>query len=144
LWRSNGEAASPFSCLGLRCKYRPRNVHSSNRFWRPLGIFDPSIFEGFCGCGGTFLLLFLADALSGGRSGELSELSPRKVIYAVGALLAIAVVSYGLKLEQNAAMLLLLMTVLTTTKLEGMANGMLPPVISAVMLTSFFLPRSEV
>ncbi len=74
----------------------------------------------------------------------MSELSPRKVIYAVGALLAIAVVSYGLKLEQNAAMLLLLMTVLTTTKLEGMANGMLPPVISAVMLTSFFLPRSEV
>lgn len=92
------------------------------------------------GVSGTFLLILLATALSKERPNPMSELSPRGFAYPSMALLAVAGVSYPLKLDKDVVVLLFLMTVLVIAKMGGLANGLAASVVASGMLSFLFLP----
>jgi K+-sensing histidine kinase KdpD len=88
----------------------------------------------------TFLLILLAAALSNKRPSLADELSPRGLAYPATALLAISGVSYFLKLDKAAVMLLLFLAVLAIAKLDGLAKGIGASAFAAGVLDLMFLP----
>jgi K+-sensing histidine kinase KdpD len=92
------------------------------------------------GVSGTFLLILLATALSNKRPSLADELSTWRLAYSATALLAVAGISYLLRLDKAAAMLLLFLAVLAIAKFEGLAKGIGASAFAAGMLSFLFLP----
>lgn len=92
------------------------------------------------GVGGTALLLLFAATLTDGYSNRMYELSLRGVAFAALALLAVAGLSYTMKLDEAGAILLLSLSVLVIAKLGGFRYGIGASVVAAMLLSLLFLP----
>jgi K+-sensing histidine kinase KdpD len=87
----------------------------------------------------ALLLLFVA-TLTDGYSNSMHELSLRGVACAALALLAVAGLSYTMKLDEAGAILLLSLSVLVIAKLGGFRYGIGASVVAAMLLSLLFLP----
>jgi K+-sensing histidine kinase KdpD len=92
------------------------------------------------GVGGTTLLLLFVATLTDGYSDKMYELSLRGVACAAIALLAVAGLSYTMKLDKAGAILLLSLSVLVIAKLGGFRYGIGASVVAAMLLSLLFLP----
>ncbi len=91
------------------------------------------------GVGGTFLILLLVGALSSKRSEGSSQLSLFKLGCVTAAILAIFSVCHALKIGNGVLIVFLLVAVIATAKLGGVAYGLVASSLAAVGL-SWILP----
>jgi K+-sensing histidine kinase KdpD len=91
------------------------------------------------GVGGTFLILLVVGALTSKRSENRSELTLFKLGCVTGAILAIFSICHALKIANGVLIIFLLVAVITTAKLGGVAYGLVASSLAAVGL-SWILP----
>ncbi len=91
------------------------------------------------GVGGTFLILLLVGALTSKRSEGRSQLSLFKLGCVTAAILAIFSVCHALKIGNGVLIVFLLVAVIATAKLGGVAYGLVASSLAAVGL-SWILP----
>ncbi|HEY2646043.1 MAG TPA: DUF4118 domain-containing protein [Candidatus Acidoferrales bacterium] len=109
-----------------------------------MGGFTAGLVTGcLLGVAGTFMLLSLAAAFSGEGSRLFRLRSFPGAILSTIALLLVAVLCHRLNIGTDASILLILLVVLTISKLEGLLNGLLATGIAAVILAWFFPPDSS-
>ena len=91
------------------------------------------------GVGGTFLILLVVGALTSKRSEGRSELTLFKLGCVTGAILAIFSICHALKIGNGVLIIFLLVAVITTAKLGGVAYGLVASSLAAIGL-SWILP----
>ena len=91
------------------------------------------------GVGGTFVILLVVGALSSKRSEGRSQLSLFKLGCVTAAILAIFSVCHALKIGNGALIVFLLVAVIATAKLGGVAYGLVASSLAAIGL-SWILP----
>ena len=91
------------------------------------------------GVGGTFLILLVVGALTSKRSEGRSELTLFKLGCVTAAILAIFSICHALKIGNGVLIVFLLVAVITTAKLGGVAYGLVASSLAAVGL-SWILP----
>lgn len=89
---------------------------------------------------GTFLLLTLGTAFSSEGSRYFRVRSVPGTILSTIVLLLIAAFTRRMNIGNDASTLILLLTVLCISKIEGLINGLIATVISAYLLTFWFFP----
>jgi K+-sensing histidine kinase KdpD len=109
-----------------------------------MGGFTAGLVTGcLLGVAGTFMLLSLAAAFSGEGSKLFRLRSFPGALLSTIALLFIAVLCHRLNIGMDASILLLLLVVLTISKLEGLLNGLIATAIAALILAWIFPPESS-
>jgi K+-sensing histidine kinase KdpD len=106
-----------------------------------MGGFTTGLVAGcLLGVSGTFLLLSIGTAFSvdGARMFRVRSL-PGTLLSTI-VLLCIAAICHRLGVGKDASMLLLLLTVLVVSKLEGLVNGLIATAIAALILGFWFFP----
>lgn len=92
------------------------------------------------GAGVLYLFLLGSSPETHERSSPPLDLTVILGVWSLVVLLAAAGVSYGLKLDKTAAVLLLVAVVLLIAKLAGPAYGMAASVVAVVLFDFLFLP----
>jgi K+-sensing histidine kinase KdpD len=109
-----------------------------------MGGFTAGLVTGcLLGVCGTFLLLSLGAAFSGEGTRVFRLRSVPGTILSTLALLSIAAVCHGMNVGKDASILLLLLTVLVVSKLEGLLNGLIATAIAALILAIWFPPGAS-
>jgi two-component system sensor histidine kinase KdpD len=106
-----------------------------------MGGFTAGLVAGcLLGVCGTFLLLFLGTAFSaeGARLFRLRSL-PGTVLSTI-ALLLIAAFCHRMGIGKDASMLMLLLSVLVISKLEGLLSGFIATAVASFILVFWFFP----
>jgi K+-sensing histidine kinase KdpD len=89
---------------------------------------------------GTFLLLTLGTAFSGEGVRLFRVRSVPGTLLSTVVLLLIAAFCHRMNIGKDASMLLLLLAVLSISKVEGLMNGLIATVISVFTLAFWFFP----
>jgi len=106
-----------------------------------MGGFITGLVAGcLLGVCGTFLLLSIGAAFSIERPRVFHFRSLSGTILSTIALLCIAAFCHLLGIGKDASMLLLLLAVLTVSKLEGLLNGLIATAIASAILVIWFFP----
>jgi two-component system sensor histidine kinase KdpD len=106
-----------------------------------MGGFTAGLVAGcLLGVCGTFLLLSVGAAFSIDRARVFRLRSIPGTLLSTIVLLCIAAVCHRLSIGKDASMLLLLLAVLAVSKVEGLLNGLIATVISALILVFWFFP----
>jgi|SRR5665213_1240441 len=106
-----------------------------------MGGFTAGLVTGcLLGVCGTFILLTLGTAFSSDRARYFRVRSVPGTILSTIVLLLIAVFCRRMNIGKDACMLILLLTVLCISKIEGLISGLIATVISAFLLAFWFFP----
>jgi len=106
-----------------------------------MGGFITGLVAGcLLGVCGTFLLLSVGAAFSIDRGRVFHVRSIPGTLLSTIALLCIAAFCHRLGIGKDASMLLLLLTVLAVSKLEGLLNGLIATAIASLILVFWFFP----
>jgi K+-sensing histidine kinase KdpD len=106
-----------------------------------MGGFTAGLVTGcLLGVCGTFLLLTLETAFSGEGARLFRLRSVPGTLLSTVALLLIAAFCHRMNIGKDASMLLLLLAVLSISKVEGLISGLIATVISAFTLVFWFFP----
>ena len=106
-----------------------------------MGGFTAGLVTGcLLGVCGTFLLLSLATAFSGEGARLFRVRSLPGTFLSTIALLCIAAICHRMNIGKDASMLLLLLAVMTISKLEGLLNGLIAAAIASLILVFWFFP----
>ncbi len=106
-----------------------------------MGSFTAGLIAGcLLGVCGTFFLLSVGAAFSGEGARIFRLRSIPGTLLSTIALLFIAAICHRMNVGKDASILLLLVTVLAVSKLEGLLNGLIATAIASLILIVWFFP----
>ena|ERR1700722_19007650 len=104
-----------------------------------MGGFTAGLVTGcLLGVCGTFLLLTLGTAFSSERARLFRVHSIPGTLLSTFVLLLVAAFCHRMNIGKDASMLLLLLSVLCISKVEGLINGLIATAIASLMLVFWF------